>query len=690
MRLEFKTDVFVTLVLDCAHAEQHSIKKFFLGLPEQDNTYCELVLLNYECGVIDFSPNKIRVLAVPQLQIKDLLNGSGLDLVQGDYLMFLIPGDLLAPGAISKMHRFISMHSYQKEVEIVIFDHVLQPSSLTRQLMSWDPDLIRYLDYISSGCLISTEIIKKLRVHRSQKIQSLHEFLKMYAESNRNRVVYLPYKLAEFQRPEPKPDKLEFEQRAIPPVSIIIPNKDHAELLSKCVEFLSGSDLDYQLIIVDNQSSEQKTYTLYEVLRNEFDALILPFNRPFNYSAMINLGVRKVKNEFVLLLNNDVKIPTASEVKKALSYIQSPQIGVVGSVLRYPNGTVQHAGILLRNRGKNDYDTQHVLRYSSNAEGEYIGALTSPRNWQSVTGAFQVVSKSTFDAVGGYDEVNLPIEFNDIDFCLKVRSIGLRVVCLPLEGVIHDESTTRSKIDQKKALKQSEEAYSVMVKRWASAYSVDHNYELPEQYEVVKGKTAGASHHKLTFQNRESLLSRMRNSLLCTIKNTKSEKDALPQTKLLMGVAVVLNDPSSRELIERASSVTKACQQEAVHSSRFVMKRSRRSILTHRLSSPKVSPNCIITVYVVNAKNIKETLESLHIEGRYSIAYVATTALPTTELHKCIASFQEIWILTSTDEQRKRFSIDDKIRIITPSDRDPEGLGTIARRIQDLLQEYAL
>ena len=179
------------------------------------------------------------------------------------------------------------------------------------------------------------------------------------------------------------------------------------------------------------------------------------------------------QHEFLLLLNNDVVVNDPSSLLIALDFAARPEIGVVGSLMRYPDGTVQHAGMMLSRDANGGCDAEHVLRFARQDEAGYIGALSAPRNWQCVTGAFQLMRKSVFAAAGGYDEVSLPVEHNDVDFCLRVRAMGLRVVCLPLANIVHDESSTRSKMDTYEARRLTREARKVMETRWAAAFDHD-------------------------------------------------------------------------------------------------------------------------------------------------------------------------------------------------------------------------
>src|SRR5579871_1399647 len=152
-------------------------------------------------------------------------------------------------------------------------------------------------------------------------------------------------------------------------------------------------------------------------------------DQPFNFSRMVNLGVAATRAELVVLLNNDVRFSAPGQIEQLLAGAMRPEVGVVGCRLLYPDGTTQHAGMLLRS-GKNGaarIRAAHVYRGAARQAAGYLHQLETTRNWQAVTGAVMAMRREVFDRVGGFDEVALPVEFNDVDFCLRVRESGLRV-----------------------------------------------------------------------------------------------------------------------------------------------------------------------------------------------------------------------------------------------------------------------
>jgi O-antigen biosynthesis protein len=262
----------------------------------------------------------------------------------------------------------------------------------------------------------------------------------------------------------------------LPAMAIIIPNRNKPDLLKRCAGFLEFANrFRPELIIVDNASDRSVVGAIYDDLRARHGARIVEMNQPFNFSRMVNLGVAASSAEVVLLLNNDVEITAPGMLEKLLAYALRPEVGVVGGVLIYSDGTVQHAGITLRPGATREHCvlSQHVLRGAPRSAESYLHLLRTVRNYQCVTGALQAIRRDVFDQVGGYDEVSLPIEYGDVDFCLKVRRAGWRVIALPLEGVIHPESATRGLENPPAVTRMRYAAMATIARRWPDAVASD-------------------------------------------------------------------------------------------------------------------------------------------------------------------------------------------------------------------------
>jgi GT2 family glycosyltransferase len=228
----------------------------------------------------------------------------------------------------------------------------------------------------------------------------------------------------------------------LPLVSVIIPTRDRADLLAQCVDgILSRTDYgNLEVLIVDNDSQETKTIALFNRLCNDDSRVrILRFPGPFNYSALNNAAAHEAKGEILLLLNNDIDVIESGWLRELASQANRLDVGAVGAKLLYADGGIQHGGIVLGPDGQ----AHHVHRYADGAEAGYRGQLAVTRTLSAVTGACIAMRRDVFFEVGGLDEVNLTIAFNDVDLCLRLGDHGYRVVWTPFATLFHLESASR-------------------------------------------------------------------------------------------------------------------------------------------------------------------------------------------------------------------------------------------------------
>ena len=223
---------------------------------------------------------------------------------------------------------------------------------------------------------------------------------------------------------------------AWPSVDVVIPTRDAPHHIGRCLDSLYGQTTypNFRVYVVDNGTTD------LEALRaiRSSEARAVPFEGPFNFSRAINDGVATGRGEFVLLLNNDTEVVRPNWLEAMVWLAEVSDVGAVGPLLLYPNGTVQHAGVVLGMRGTAD----HVLRgYPADADG-YAGSLACAREVSAVTGACLLVRRDLYEEVGGLD-VHFATHYQDIDFCLKIRRKGLRNLFTPRSVLIHHESASR-------------------------------------------------------------------------------------------------------------------------------------------------------------------------------------------------------------------------------------------------------
>ncbi|NHN84771.1 glycosyltransferase [Acetobacter musti] len=229
--------------------------------------------------------------------------------------------------------------------------------------------------------------------------------------------------------------------RMLPTVSVIIPTRDSPGLLRQCVTGLLNKT-DYaalDVVIVDNGSSEDETLCLLRELDTDARVTILRLDFPFNWSRLNNEAVRSCGGDLILLLNDDIEILHPDWLEEMVRQIMRRDVGVVGARLLYPDGTLQHGGVVLSEDG-----ATHILRGAAPDDPGYLGQLVWQRDLLAVTGACLLMRRDVWERVGGLDEA-FRVTCNDIDLCLRVIAAGWRVVWTPHAVLTHLDGATRGR-----------------------------------------------------------------------------------------------------------------------------------------------------------------------------------------------------------------------------------------------------
>lgn len=229
---------------------------------------------------------------------------------------------------------------------------------------------------------------------------------------------------------------------AHPLISIIIPFRDKAEYLQKCIEAIlfKSSYPQYEIIGVNNGSKKQQTFDVIQYLKKVDQRVrFYDYNIPFNYSKINNYAVTMAKGEHIVLMNNDIEIINPDWIESLLEHSQRKEVGAVGAKLYFPDSRIQHAGIIIGMGGF----VGHSYKYFAKDSPGYLNRLMCIHNVCAVTGALLMVKKRLFESVGGLDEKNLAIALNDVDFCLKLMGKGFINVFTPYCEASHHESVSR-------------------------------------------------------------------------------------------------------------------------------------------------------------------------------------------------------------------------------------------------------
>jgi glycosyltransferase involved in cell wall biosynthesis len=261
----------------------------------------------------------------------------------------------------------------------------------------------------------------------------------------------------------------------VPPlVSIIIPTRNMVHLVKVCIESIKAKTRykNYEIILMDNGSDDPAALAYFAEQAQADNFRVIRDDSPFCYSAINNLGAREARGEILVFLNNDIEIITHEWLDELVSQACRPGIGAVGARLLYPNGMLQHAGIVL---GIGGWAGHSHKGFSSLALG-YVGRASLISSFSAVTGACLAVQKQHFMKVGGFDEVHLRVACNDVDLCLKFTEIGLRNIYTPFASLFHHESATRGYEDTPEKMARFQKEVRYMWSRWPALMARDPAY----------------------------------------------------------------------------------------------------------------------------------------------------------------------------------------------------------------------
>lgn len=446
----------------------------------------------------------------PALETADLLN-CALAEAQGEWLIRVNPHDCLPKHALFHLaNECISfpdaLFIYGDDDDIGLDGRRAAP----RFKPDWNPDLLTSHDYIGNpATYLRTRLVElggyakgfegaegyelalrylkdlpdcqirhvsKVLYHRhthpshAQNLQLAHDAgrlaLERYFQGNAITVENGPAPTL-YRVKHPLPSLLPF-------VSIIVPTRDKVSLLQACIQSVQQKTNypSWELLIVDNGSVEPETQAYFEKLKNDLRIRVLRYDGPFNYSAINNYAVTQARGEILTLLNNDIEVISENWLSEMVSHASRPEVGAVGAKLLYPDGTVQHAGVVLGIGGV----AGHVHRFLAEDALGYCHRAVIAQNFSAVTGACLVVRKELYKAVNGLNEEHLHVAFNDIDFCLKLVVAGYKNVFTPFALLYHHESISRGPDDtpEKKAIFSREVNY--MKDSWRSRLKNDFAY----------------------------------------------------------------------------------------------------------------------------------------------------------------------------------------------------------------------
>lgn len=429
---------------------------------------------------------------------------AALEMAEGEFVGLLDHDDLLAPNALYEVVKALEA---DRELDAVYTDEDKVTTELDEHFQphlkpDFNLDLLRSNNYICHFFVVRRSVVKKAGGFRQEFDGAQdHDFIFRCVETAR-RVGHIPeilyhwrtHKASTADNPASKMYAFDAGKRAIeahlqrtdtegvvthtpdlgffrvkypvqgnPLVSIIIPNKDEKETLKDCIESIRKKTEyeNYEIIIVENNSTTEEIFQYYKELSQDPRIRLLRWKKEFNYSAINNYGVSHARGEYLLFLNNDVKIITPGWIKEMLGVCQRPEVGAVGVKLIYPDNTIQHAGCVI---GIGGIAGHMFVDMPANRTG-YLHKASILQDMSAVTAACMMMKRTAFEEAGGFTE-KLAVAFNDVDLCLKVRKNEKLIVYDPYVQLYHMESKTRGAEDSTEKVRRFQEEIEYMRCQW--------------------------------------------------------------------------------------------------------------------------------------------------------------------------------------------------------------------------------
>ena len=482
----------ISVVVPLYNTPMEYLRQMVESVLNQSYQYLELVLVNASDDLHPEVDQYCRALADMRVNYIHLARNGGISAntnlglteANGEYLALLDHDDVLSPNALYEMAKAIS----DEDADLLYSDEIVLAANL-KTLREYhfkpdfSPDTLRGCNYITHFLVFERSLLEKagggerkiydgaqdydliLRLSEVAKkivhIPKVLYYWRSHALSTASDISAKPYALeagadainahlarvglcgrAEPIAGGPGSYRVRYELTGRPLVSVLIPNKDHIEDLSRCLESLyeKAGYTEFEVLVVENNSADPATFAYYEKAQEKYPNLqVITYAGPFNFSAINNFAAKKAKGSQLLLLNNDIQLLTDGFLEEMLMYSQRADVGAVGAKLYYPDDKIQHAGVFIGIGGSAGHSHKGLPR----ATRGNMYRVSTVQNLSAVTGACLMVKKQLYDQVGGLDEENFAVSYNDVDFCLKLRKAGYLNVFTPFAEAYHYESKSR-------------------------------------------------------------------------------------------------------------------------------------------------------------------------------------------------------------------------------------------------------
>lgn len=461
-------------------------------------------------------------------------------LATGDFILFLDNDDELTPDALGEVALYLAHHPetdflYSDDDKIDTEGHRFAPQFKP----NWSPELLLSYMYLGHLCVVRREIFEQVGGLRIGFEGSQDYDFALRATEVSRQVAHLPLVLYHW-RTAPgstaisgaaKPASFAAGQKAIqnaldrrgisgkvyqpdwakqenlgifsqkfpdegPAVTLIIPTKNQLHLLKECVESLKKTTYkNYQVVIIDNESDDPKTLDYLAQLPHQ----VLPIKNQqgkFSFAAINNRAVEQANSDYVLFLNNDTEVINPHWLSQMVGYAQIAGVGAVGARLLYPDSRIQHAGVI---HGLHHGLAGHAFKLMPSENRGYLSQAMLPRNYSAVTAACLLTPRSLFLELGGFDEQNFAVAYNDVDYCYRLLERGYRAVYCPDAELLHREGTSRGFKDNPREVAAYRRKYATKIDEFYSPHlSLEDEYFRiqPRRY-VVGGNNAQSQRQRV-------------------------------------------------------------------------------------------------------------------------------------------------------------------------------------------------
>jgi glycosyltransferase involved in cell wall biosynthesis len=503
-----------------------------LILRETLDSVTEQLYANWELCIVDdhSSDPHVRLILeeygkkIPQIHVRyrdvnghiSLASNDALKMANGEFIVFMDHDDLLSPTAL---YYVVNELNKNPELDFLYSDEDKIDESGKRYdpyfKPDWNPHLFLGQNYLNHLTAARKSLVMDVDGFRQglEGSQDWDLYMRLIEKIDPVKICHIPYVLYHWRAStgstalsaEEKPYIMDAQEKVLldhferigqkvilqklasgywfphfpcpdplPLVSIIIPTKDKVNLLERCIQSIQSktSYPNYEILVVDNLSQEKSSINYLQTLRNSTRIRVIEYSNPFNFSAINNFAVNQSNGSVVLLLNNDTEVITENWLEQLVSYASIPDIGAVGTMLYYPDNNIQHAGVILGIGGV----AGHAYLGSPRGSNGQFGRLNLVQNLSSVTAACLAIEKRKYLEVGGLNEQDLKIAFNDVDFCIKLLQKGYRNLWTPHVELYHYESASRGYEDTPDKKKRFEAEVLYMLKKWEGILDFDPAY----------------------------------------------------------------------------------------------------------------------------------------------------------------------------------------------------------------------